>query len=222
MSTKRKKIRWKKSTAALLTCMLTVSGLPAGFAPLTANAAAADPAVAIKTSDGTTSVNYDKNGSVQSVIIDKNLSIDYDKPLDAATVIIEGFVPGDVLRFTNTNEIKGEYNAQNGILKLTGAATAQQYIDALNSVLFTPASGKVSDRTIKFSLGSALPFDVNGHFYEYIKTGSSITWGQAVDAAKDRDYFGREGYLVTITTAEESTFVKEKTAKAEKLVTGVG
>lgn len=67
-----------------------------------------------------------------------------------------------MLRFTDTNEIKGKYNDQNGILKLSGAATAQQYIDALNSVSFTPAAGKVSDRTIKFSLGSALPFEVNG------------------------------------------------------------
>lgn len=208
MSTKRKKIRWKKSTAALLTCALTVGGLPAGFAPLTANAAAAGEA--IKTSVGTTSVNYDRNGSAQSVIIDKNLSIDYDKPLDAATVIIEGFVPGDKLEFTDTNEIKGEYNAQNGILKLTGAATAQQYIDALNSVLFTPASGKVSDRTIKFSLGSALPFDVNGHFYEYINNGSAITWNNAKTAAEKMEYFGRKGYLVTITSKEENNFVTEK------------
>lgn len=49
----------------MLTCVLTVGGLPVGWAPLTANAAA-EPAVAIKTSDGTTSVNYDRNGSAQS------------------------------------------------------------------------------------------------------------------------------------------------------------
>ncbi len=198
----------------MLTCVLTVGGLPVGWAPLTANAAA-EPAVAIKTSDGTTSVNYDRNGSAQSVIIDKDLSIDYNQPLDAATVLIEGFVPGDVLKFTDTNEIKGVYNAKNGILKLTGAATAQQYIDALNSVLFTPASGKVSDRTIKFSLGSALPFDGNGHFYEYIKNvvngqETAITWANAKAAAENRNYFGRQGYLVTITDQEENNFVTEK------------
>ncbi|MEI0736837.1 hypothetical protein VQ056_09405 [Paenibacillus sp. JTLBN-2024] len=77
VSTRKSKLKWKKPAAVLLTCALTVGGLPAGFAPLTANAAAAGEA--IKTSVGTTSVNYDRNGSAQSVIIDKNLSIDYDK-----------------------------------------------------------------------------------------------------------------------------------------------
>lgn len=46
---------------------------------------------------------------------------------------------------------------------------------------------------------------------QYVNKGSSITWDKAKQEAEGMTYFGRQGYLVTITDAKENEFVKEKT-----------
>ena len=50
----------------------------------------------------------------------------------------------------------------------------------------------------------------NGHWYEFISTG--VTWQQAFDAAKAMSYLGMPGYLATITSAEENSFVSDTIA----------
>lgn len=50
-------------------------------------------------------------------------------------------------------------------------------------------------------------FPENGHYYQFVDTGSEITWKDARDAAAAETLFGMEGYLVTITSLSESRFV---------------
>lgn len=45
----------------------------------------------------------------------------------------------------------------------------------------------------------------NGHYYEYIQSGAD--WDTARAAALASSYLGQQGYLVTITSAAENTFV---------------
>lgn len=45
----------------------------------------------------------------------------------------------------------------------------------------------------------------NGHYYQYVATGS--TWTQAFAAAAASSYNGRQGYLATITSADERAFI---------------
>lgn len=45
-----------------------------------------------------------------------------------------------------------------------------------------------------------------GHYYQFI-SDTSKSWTQAYDAAKSMTYMGRAGYLATITSLEEDTFV---------------
>jgi hypothetical protein len=45
----------------------------------------------------------------------------------------------------------------------------------------------------------------NGHYYEYV--GDSLTWGDALATAATRSYAGRTGYLATITSDAENSFL---------------
>ena len=45
----------------------------------------------------------------------------------------------------------------------------------------------------------------NGHYYEYISTGR--TWANAKTAANDASHQGLAGYLATVTSADENSFI---------------
>jgi len=105
------------------------------------------------------------------------------------------------------------YNSTSGVLTLTGSGTAAEYQAILRKVTYknTSASPNTSNRTITFSLNAAVPYSGNNHFYEFISS-TNPTWTDARDAAATRNYFGLQGYLVTVTSAEESAFVSAKLA----------
>lgn len=46
----------------------------------------------------------------------------------------------------------------------------------------------------------------NGHYYEYVSV--RMTWQAARDAAANASYLGMNGYLATITSAAEQTFIE--------------
>jgi hypothetical protein len=135
--------------------------------------------------------------------------------LVGATVSISGnFVTGqDVLGLNGaaSGGITSSYNATTGILTLSGSASAADYQATLRKVTYTNTSANpsTSARVITFSLNSAIPFTGSGHFYEYV-TSSNISWSSANTAANARTYFGLKGYLATVTSAEENTFVSAK------------
>ena len=157
----------------------------------------------IQTSNGSSSYTISGDG----VVIDPNLTIDYSDTISEASVLIRNAVTGDALTYTTVHGITGTYNSTTGVLTLSGNATAEQYQEALRSVKFSTSSSSTVDRTIDFVLGSGLYF--NDHFYEYVL--GTLTWQAAKSAAESRTLFGRQGYLVTITSQEENDFVSNKT-----------
>ncbi|MEK3783569.1 S-layer homology domain-containing protein [Paenibacillus sp. FSL R5-0810] len=208
------KPRKKKHAALFLACVLTIGGFPVGAAKASVYAADTEQAL-ITTSGGTTSYDVVDGGTPTGVVIDPEVLI-LNSPdtanLDAATVMIENFQTGDTLSYTLAAGITAKRNTpDNGVLMFTGKASAEAYTQTLSSVKFSTTSSDKSVRTIKFTLGDALPYEGNGHFYKYVNKGSSITWDKAKQEAEGMTYFGRQGYLVTITDAKENEFVKEKT-----------
>ncbi|MBT2765865.1 S-layer homology domain-containing protein [Paenibacillus sp. ISL-20] len=208
----------KKQVALFLSSILIIGGLPAGLAPNVVSAAEPQEAL-ITTSSEITSYNYIENTTKPlKVVIDPAITVydsTYTQDLKAATVVIENLQDGDQLDFEEAGVIKGAYNSDNGILTLTGTTSFEGYTEALSNVKFSTISNVTSDRIIKFTLGDALPYEANGHFYKYVDKGkgNSITWDNARSEAeaKNSEYFGRKGYLVTITSLKENTFVQEKT-----------
>ncbi|MCC3374794.1 S-layer homology domain-containing protein [Cohnella sp. REN36] len=194
--------------ALLLIFTLILGGASSAFVSQHAEAATDS---GIFASAGTTA----SQGSTP-VVVDENLMINYTDNLPGATVVIDHFKSGDSLSVdegvaSSSGITVDKSNAANGILILEGNASAAFYQNLLRSVQFSTTSTDVSDRTIVYSFGTALPYSGNGHFYYYISLPAAITWDNAVASASVQGYFGRHGYLATITSQGENDFLAQKT-----------
>ena len=209
---------WKKPLSVALASALVAGGLSGAWAPQRASAAGSDDAIVVSPGNVIYGV-----GSQDAIAIDPALLLDGDvleqvatQTLNGATVLIDtGYVSGDKLALELTEgfsaNITGSFNANTGILTLSGEATVEEYEEALQHVVFSTTSQELTDRTVKFTLGKALPFGENNHYYEYVNIGSPITWTAAKDQAASKTHFGLKGYLATITSEAENNFVYQKT-----------
>lgn len=77
------------------------------------------------------------------------------------------------------------------------------------TITYTPDNGFFGVDTFNYTIfdNGGLYNNATGHYYEYVDVGSTITWSSAVSAAAARSLYGLQGYLVTITSAAENTFV---------------
>ncbi|MEN6314787.1 MAG: InlB B-repeat-containing protein, partial [Clostridiaceae bacterium] len=145
-----------------------------------------------------------------AIVIDSGIAIEgFTESISGARVMIQNKKTGDMLSYTNAGGISGTYDSTAGVLTLEGSATSAQYQTALRSVRFSTTSNDTTDRTILFSLGGGLYYSDNGHFYEYVDS-LNISWSDAKTAAEGRSLYGRQGYLATLTSAEENAFVTDK------------
>ena len=93
-----------------------------------------------------------------------------------------------------------------------GNALYTDLIAAVKDVVFESTSANPTiDKTFSITIGDANYLPSTGHFYEYIPS-SEITWTNAKTAAESRTYFGLQGYLTTITSAEEAQLSGEQAA----------
>ena len=154
---------------------------------------------------------YDALGS--PVTLDPTLSLVGTGTITGTTVTIGvGFATGDVLGFVSQLGITGSYDPAKGILTLTGTAPVSDYLTALGSVTYSSTAGATPAtalRTVTFAVGTAVSYQANSHFYEYI-SGGPWTWPQAEAAAAARTYYGLQGYLATIGDAAENAYVSAK------------
>ncbi|MCU6708113.1 S-layer homology domain-containing protein [Paenibacillus sp. J5C_2022] len=156
---------------------------------------------------------------ITPVTVDGNLTIEYTDNggiLPGATVVIDNLQTGDSLSIDEAMAAGSDItvdksNAANGVIILTGNASAAAYQDLLRTVKYSTTSTDISDRTIAFSMGSALPYSENGHFYYYVPL-AGVSWNDAVAGASAQTYFGRQGYLATITSQGENDFIWKKTS----------
>ncbi|HLO04253.1 MAG TPA: LecA/PA-IL family lectin, partial [Symbiobacteriaceae bacterium] len=186
-------------TWALIAAWLPVAPALADSVPTVGNAAG--------------SVTADAGGA--PVVISPNITLSNFTTIDGATVTINGgFVASeDVLAFTSQGGLSGSYNAGNGVLSLSGSASAATYEAVLRSVTYqntNAATQNTVPRGITFSVGSgALYYQSTGHYYEFVPA-PAITWTSARDTAAARSLYGLHGYLATITSNGENTFVAAK------------
>lgn len=128
--------------------------------------------------------------------------------------ISTGYVKGqDVLTLANPLShpaITASWDMNAGKLKLyspTGVPISYlDFIAAIQDVEFNNSSASASGtRNFSITLGtgqlSYLPR--NGHYYEYIAS-SGVNWTRARNEAVARTYYGLQGYLATLTAADEA------------------
>ena len=151
---------------------------------------------------------------VQSVTIS---SVDPTDPPSAVYIqISSGYSTGDKLDLVGSNpNITPIWIPSEGKLKLTGSGLSNSttFKNAIENVAFSNTLASASGiRTFSISLGigslSYLPS--NKHFYEYVPA-LGITWTAAKIAAETRSlYYGLQGYLATLTAADEAKLAGEQ------------
>ncbi|TRX26562.1 T9SS type B sorting domain-containing protein [Flavobacterium franklandianum] len=153
-----------------------------------------------------------------SLKIIETISITND-PTEPATDAIyiqisSGYINGqDLLALANPllhPTITTSWSSLEGKLKLyspTGIpVTYSDFEAAIKDVTFTNSSISPSgtrDFSINLGFGSANYLPSNGHFYEYVPS-LGINWTKARDEAAGKTYYGLQGYLATLTAADET------------------
>ena len=152
--------------------------------------------------------------------IAENVVITHD-PSETATdavyiQIASGYVNGqDILKLNDAYRasnpsIESFFYPSEGKLKLYNPSGAlipyTDFTDAIEAVEFYNSSATPSgSRSFSISIGignlSYLPR--NGHYYEYVPS-YGITWTNAKYEAGIRKYYGLQGYLATLTSADEA------------------
>ena len=82
---------------------------------------------------------------------------------------------------------------------------------AVKEVVFkTTAANVVTEKTFSLTTENANYLPITDHFYEFVPS-LGITWANAKIAAENRPlYFGRQGYLATLTSKEEAAFAGQQ------------
>ncbi|WP_340020814.1 S-layer homology domain-containing protein [Paenibacillus sp. FSL K6-1096] len=204
--------KWKKRWSRALATSLSTALVAVNFAlpgPV-AHAAVAenDGSEQIFTSEKYRNFTKDGGAAVNLTFPELFITSDPDEMMAGATVVINGYKAGDQMTFaTSGTGITVASSGDNGAYILTGNAPVEVYQQVLESAQFKMTTP--GERSLTFGLGSVLAFNKNGHFYEYV-TDASVKWPDARAKAELRTYYGRQGYLATITDPDENAFIAEK------------
>lgn len=136
--------------------------------------------------------------------------------------ISSGYINGEDQLTLNNASLHPTINAipfdtNSGILKLTSATgniiSAAEFEAAIKDVQYNNSSASPSgNKTFSISIGTSRLLSYlprNKHFYEYIPN-VGITWTAANAAAALNTYYGVQGYLATLTAADEAQLAGEQ------------
>ena len=159
-------------------------------------------------------------GTALNIVTDFTIQDPDDTGIDFLYIqISEGFVAGeDVLSLTgNHPTIISTWDATNGKMTLTGnglQATYAALVEAVKSITFLNNSNNPNgNRKFSITIDQANYLPSNGHYYRFIPN-IGITWTNARTAAQATTYYGLQGYLATITAADEAQLVGKQSAGA--------
>lgn len=122
----------------------------------------------------------------------------------------------DLLNQALHPNIKTNWDATAGKLTLSnptgGAVLYSELVDAVKDVVFSNSSATASGiRTFSITMGKANYLPSTKHYYEYFPS-IGITWTAARNAAAASSYYGLQGYLATILSADEAKLIGEQAA----------
>ncbi|MGC4040501.1 MAG: T9SS type B sorting domain-containing protein [Flavobacterium sp.] len=160
------------------------------------------------------------SGTSINIVTSMSITDPDDTGIDAIYIqISSGYASGsDSLSLTGSHpNIIASWNASTGVLKLTGTSGQATYVDlvaAIEDVMFSSSSSNPSGtRNFSISVGQANYLPSNGHYYLFIPN-LGIRWTNARTAAANTTYYGLQGYLATLTSAEEAQIAGEQTTGA--------
>ncbi len=181
-----------------------------GCAPVT-SAGASISVLSDSTAFGVTgNINPNTINNNVATIVDNALLVTSNGMITGFTVTITSdYTDGDILGYTGTlpsEIIVAPFNTTSRSLTFTGTASASIWQTLLRTVTLKSTSTCFpTNRKVSF-LPSAKFFNYfNGHYYEYVSSG--MTWTDAKAAAEAKNYYGLQGYLVTISSEAENSYI---------------
>ena len=173
----------------------------------------------IKALSQATIVNVSGNANTLSItnniatVVDPDLVITADGNLTDFTISITGsYVTGDLLSYTGSlpsGIIAVAFNSTSRSLRFTGSTSAANWQTLLRTVTIQTVSATCyqEQRQVSFVVGSKYYNNLNGHFYEL--SSSASYWSAGFTNASTQSYFGRIGYMATLTSQAENSFVSK-------------
>ena len=173
----------------------------------------------IKALSQATTVNVSGNTNTLTItnnvatVVDPDLVITADGNLTDFTISITGsYVTGDLLAYNGTvpaGITPVAFNATSRSLRFTGSTTAANWQELLRRVTIQTVSATCyqEQRQVSFVVGSKYYNNLNGHFYELSPT--TTYWKAGLTNAEAQSYFGRIGYMATLTSQAENSFVSK-------------
>lgn len=171
----------------------------------------------IKASVGQQSISAAGTAIDSGLVIPTNVSpITSSSSINGATVLISSnFDAGkDSLSYTGSlpsGVTATSFNTTTGLLRFNGSTTPANWQTLLRTVRFTTNSTNNAPRTVRYTLGTALPLQLPSsqtNYYEVVN--SKQRWNDARPAAESRQTAGvLNGYLATLQTTAEDAFLKK-------------
>ena len=126
----------------------------------------------------------------------------------------------DYLELTgNHPNINSEWNNIQGKLSLTSSISGTEILltdieNAVKAIVFSTTSNNITiEKTFSLTIDDTNYLPATDHFYQFI-SDLGITWSEAKIAAENKMYYGRTGYLATLTSKEEADFAGEQASGA--------
>ncbi len=159
-------------------------------------------------------------GSPMKIVTDFNIVDPDDTGIDAIYIQISSGYSStqDLLSLTGIHPtINSNWDQSTGKLTLTGVTLQPTYTEMIAAVkdiaFLNNASAPSGIRTFSITIGQSNYLPSNGHYYQYV-SNIGITWSDAKIAAQASNYYGLQGYLATITAADEAQLSGEQAAGA--------
>ncbi len=144
-------------------------------------------------------------------VVDNAIVLTANGNITGFTVSITGsYTSGDVLSYTGclpSGITAVAFNAATRSLVFSGTTTPANWEALMRTVTLTTTSAVCNpeSRLVSFVVGIKYYNIFNGHFYEYYGTNSS--WTAAKTYIDGLSYFGRAGYMATLASQSENSFV---------------
>lgn len=215
---------WRHALAVSLAATLLGSILVVAPAPMAAGAT--PPSVSITGFPEQAITGDDHSFSINLLGFTESDS-DVDRVFQVAMSVSEGNGTLTLASTTGISESPGQQRSGAATIRFTGtlsavnaAMTDMEYQpDSTGAVTLSVSASHIpavipgADHDTVFIADLPVKWEEsdggNGHYYQYLKTTSAgkISWTEAKAASAARTLLGQPGYLATLTTAEENSFV---------------
>jgi gliding motility-associated-like protein len=160
---------------------------------------------------GSTSVNSIQNAT--ATVVDPDLIVTSNGEITNFRVIITGsYTAGDALSYTGTlpsgvTVSNPVFNTTTKSILFSGTTTSANWQTLLRTVRITTSTAVCfpESRQVTFVAGGALYNPLNDHYYT-VSSGNQ-TWPVSRVNAENSSLFGLQGYLATITSSAENSFI---------------